>query len=177
MTPSSGRPATSGNAVLAQSETDIPLVRRAVRVSQQVAVGLCVLAAGTLGTVGWMYGLGFYDDRADQHAALTREDLVYGFRPGSPNIIRDRGPVEYALAVMPEDATFEVVTGPSWRPSWRTHLSDHLEADFLALHLFPRRLVDEGGDWIFCFACEPSVERQMRTLSREGELLFGARER
>ena len=133
---------------------EIPLPLGWVRLA---AIGVVAVAA-IAGVLALSFALGFYDEKADHFASLDSLDRQYGEWRGVPVVIRDHEVVEKAREAMPSDATYRVVTGPDWVPSYTSSASNTVEADFLRFYLMPRRQTEDlGARWIFCLGCDPGA--------------------
>ena len=134
-----------------------------------------VTVAATWGVLSLSYALDFYDDKADHFASLEPRARQYGEWSGVPVVIREPDVVEDARAAMSPDATYRVLTGPKWVPSYVSDASDTVEADFLRFYLLPRRQTDDqSARWIFCLGCDlPALGSSARVVAgRSGGMQF-----
>jgi len=133
-------------------------------------VRFCALAvaigAAELGTA-----LGSFDSNADQNAARGYLNHLYADPHnilGRPKVFVD------ALAWMPEDATYAVITGP--RMDVRGSLARPLASAYLRFLLLPRRRTEPASArWLFCYGCDvASLGGRFQVLSDGGQgILFG----
>lgn len=140
----------------------------------RVAAVLAVAIASISGVLALWFALDFYDGKADHFASLSYRDRQYGKWRGVPTVIREPRVVERALDAMPADARYRVVVGANWVPSYVSHASTTLEADFLRFYLLPRRQTTAtDARWAFCLGCDlPELGRVRVIAGRPGGMQF-----
>jgi hypothetical protein len=93
---------------------------------------------------------------------------VYPTESDIDAIFRDRRVLDTASRLMPRNANYRVLIGPSWQPARHTRWSRSLEADFLRYYLLPRRQTSSrDASWAFCLGCDLSaVHARVQVLTR-----------
>ncbi|PWU24987.1 MAG: hypothetical protein C5B48_03580 [Candidatus Rokuibacteriota bacterium] len=146
----------------------------------RAAVGLTVVAAAVIAMAVAVLSLGkavrLFDWHAQQNGARGYFDRLYG-EPfnivGSPKVLAD------ALAWMPPDATYAVVTGPRSRVErgLARSIARPLTPAYLEFLLLPRRQTSLGSArWLFCYGCDTgSLDRRFKVLSGSGKGIFFGR--
>ena len=128
-------------------------LRRATQSSHGVArlgVVLCVVCTLGFGIVYFAKAVDQLGDDAARNAATNYDDREFG---GGNSVVPEKRALYEARAVIPEDETYRVVTGP--RLEGGTELTGPYLEVYVRSFLMPR-LPATDADWILCYGCELS---------------------
>ena len=85
---------------------------------------------------------------ADENSALSFQDRAIA---GGNGVVVTQDALVYAKAVIPRDASYQVVMGPNLPDQKRQFLA--FVPDFFRYYLMPRR-PSNAATWIVCYGCE-----------------------
>jgi hypothetical protein len=113
-------------------------------------VAACVLAACTVLVIYYPRTIQSLDRRADENSSLSFQDRAIA---GGNGVVVTQDALVYARAVIPRDASYQVVVGPNLPDQKRQFLA--FVPDFFRYYLMPRR-PSNAPSWIVCYGCERS---------------------
>jgi hypothetical protein len=117
----------------------------------RLGVILCVAVALVLGLVFFVRAVDRLGDDAQRNAALNFDDREFA---GGNSLVVDKRALYEARALIPEDGTYRVVTGP--RVEGATELTEPYIDQFARSFLMPRRPAADAS-WVLCYGCERSA--------------------
>lgn len=117
----------------------------------RLGVILCVAVALVLGLVFFVRAVDRLGDDAQRNAALNFDDREFA---GGNSLVVDKRALYEARALIPEDGTYRVVTGP--RVEGATELTEPYIDQFARSFLMPRRPAADAP-WVLCYGCERSA--------------------
>jgi len=116
----------------------------------RLGVLLCTALALVVGLVYFAKAVDTLGDRARTNAAQNFDDRE--FAGGNALVVANR-PLYEARALIPEDETYRVVTGPDVEGA--TELTASFIDHYARYFLMPRRPSPDAR-WIICYGCDPS---------------------
>ena len=135
----------------------------------RLGVVLCTAIALGVGLVYFVKGVDRLGDTARTNAAQNYDDRE--FAGGNAVVVGNR-PLYEARALIPEDETYRVITGPG--VDGATELTAPFIDHYARYFLMPRRSSPEAR-WIICYGCERSElgDRFDVLLEDEAGILIG----
>ena len=115
----------------------------------RLGVVLCTAVSLGFGIVYFGKAVDRLGDTARTNAAQNYDDREFA---GGNDIVVDEGALLEARALVPEDETYRVATGPGVEGA--TELTDSIE-QYARYFLMPRRPADDAR-WIICYGCDRS---------------------
>jgi len=116
----------------------------------QVGVIACVAVATVLALVHLPLAIDDFQDSAAANSALNFDDREFA---GGNAIVVDKAALYEARALIPENASYRVVTGPNLRGG--TPLTTNFIESFARYFLMPRRPAQKAR-WVVCYGCDVS---------------------
>jgi hypothetical protein len=117
----------------------------------RLGVVLCTTLAVVVGVVYFVKAVDRLGDTARTNAAQNFDDRE--FAGGNALVVANR-PLYEARALIPEDETFRVVTGPAVEGA--TELTASFIEHYARYFLMPRRPSPDAR-WIICYGCDPAA--------------------
>jgi hypothetical protein len=117
----------------------------------RLGVVLCTTLAVVVGVVYFVKAVDRLGDAARTNAAQNFDDRE--FAGGNALVVANR-PLYEARALIPEDETFRVVTGPAVEGA--TELTASFIEHYARYFLMPRRPSPDAR-WIICYGCDPAA--------------------
>jgi hypothetical protein len=108
----------------------------------------CVALSVVLGLVYAVQAIHHLGDGADRNAALNYDDREFG---GGNSLVVDKSALYEARALIPEDETYRVVTGPRVRGA--SELTEPYIDQYARYFLMPRRPAADAR-WLLCYGCD-----------------------
>jgi hypothetical protein len=115
----------------------------------RLGVVLCVLVTVGFGLVYFVRAVDRLGDDASRNASYNYDDREFA---GGNAIVTDKRALYEARALIPEDETYRVVTGPHLVGG--TELTRDYFSHYARYFLMPR-LPAEDARWILCVGCDP----------------------
>lgn len=116
----------------------------------RLGVVLCVGVAVVFSAVYLWRAVDTLGDTAGRNAALNFDDREFA---GGNSLVVDKRALYEARALIPEDGSYRVATGPGVEGA--TELTEPYIDQFARSFLMPRRPKPDAG-WILCYGCDVS---------------------
>jgi hypothetical protein len=113
-------------------------------------VVLCVAVAVVFGVVYLVRAVDRLGNDAEQNSAYNFDDREFA---GGNSLVVDKRALYEARALIPEDGTYRVVSGPGVEGA--TELTEPYIDQFARFFLMPRRPTADAA-WILCYGCDLS---------------------
>jgi hypothetical protein len=130
----------------------------------RLGAALCAAVAAVAVLVELPRALDRLGDRAEDSSRLTYEDREMGAGLG---VVADQRALREARALIPEDGSYDVVTGPA-AIRGSTELTRGFIESFAASFLLPRRH-SNSAHWVLCYGCDAdSIGKGVRVVWTNG---------
>lgn len=116
----------------------------------RLGVIFCLVVAVVFGVVYFVRAVDRLGDDAGRNAALNFDDREFA---GGNSLVVDKRALYEARALIPEDGTYRIVSGP--RVEGATELTEPYIDQFARYFLMPRRPAADAR-WILCYGCDVS---------------------
>lgn len=116
----------------------------------RLGVALCVVVTLVAGAVYYVQAIDRLGSDARENAAANFDDREFG---GGNSLVVDKRALYEARALIPEDGSYRVLTGPG--VAGASELTEPYIDQFARSFLMPRR-PDPDASWILCYGCDLS---------------------